>query len=112
MLEIISLKLAIIAYVYAIILTDDEMLLFHWKGFLYRTIGSKKRMNWLFKILVDCEYCVGGQMALWTYLGMWFFQVDLFGTTITEYSWDDHVWLVALTILLISTIKRLKIYEK
>jgi hypothetical protein len=56
--------LAVTAYVYSQVLTAPEMVLNGWYCFLERHIGH---IRWLFKPLVECCYCVAGQLGLWVY---------------------------------------------
>ncbi len=60
----LCLELAVIAYVYSVVLTEPEMILNSWYRFLEKYIGD---YQWLFKPLIDCYKCVAGQMALWSY---------------------------------------------
>ena len=71
-MEIILLCLACSAtgYVYASHLTDGGQILNGWYNFLDRKIGteSDNPQMWLFMPLVGCYKCVTGQMALWSFL--------------------------------------------
>ena len=58
-----SLFAAITAIVYTEVLTDTGMILDFWSRFLHNHI----KREWILKPLVDCVYCVGGQVALWSY---------------------------------------------
>ena len=58
---LLALKIALIAYVYSVILTEQGMLL----NGLYRWLDSKNLPDWLFNPLIGCSKCVTGQMALW-----------------------------------------------
>lgn len=57
-----ALQIAVIAYVYAVILIEPDMLLAEFYLQLRIRIG---RYKWIFKPLIDCDRCVAGQIALW-----------------------------------------------
>ena len=98
---ITTIIISIIAFVYTIILVDNDMILFNFKGFLYKKIG---KYPIIFKPIIDCEYCVAGQMAFWYYLYKVFFEE-------LNYDWFNHLAFVSISIFNIAIIKRLKIYE-
>lgn len=66
----------VIGYVYAVILTKPDMILAKWKLFLFNTYdritGIETPLNykfrWVLKPLVECEACVAGQIAFWTFV--------------------------------------------
>lgn len=60
---LLSFELAVFSIVYVKILTDQDMILFWWWKFLHKHIKS----DYILKPVVDCEYCVAGQLALWVY---------------------------------------------
>ena len=62
-----SLFAAITAIVYTDVLTDTGMILDFWSKFLHNHI----KKEWILKPLVDCVYCVGGQLALWSGFFIW-----------------------------------------
>lgn len=51
-----------ISIVYCDVLTDVGMILGWWSKFLHDHI----KKEWILKPLVDCVYCFGGQLALWS----------------------------------------------
>jgi len=51
------------AVVYTEVLTAPGMILDWWCRWLHK-LTSKE---WILKPLIDCVYCVGGQIALWSY---------------------------------------------
>lgn len=106
-LFILTWAVAISAFVYTEILTDSGMILFHWKGFLFKIFKSDE--NWLYKILVGCTYCVAGQWTLWLYL-----LFALIGHDYFDFSYDPfaHLFLVLLTIFNVALIKKAGIYEQ
>lgn len=63
---IISLKLAVIAFIYTVRLTEPGMLLGPLKGWAVQTVGRWPWTEQLLKPFILCIYCVSGQMALWT----------------------------------------------
>ena len=99
---ITSIVISIVAFVYSTILTDEGMILSKFKGYLYMKIGKYPN---LFKPLIDCAYCVSGQIALW---------YNLYLVFIAKTLTFDLVYLVSvisLSIFNIAIIKKLKVYE-
>lgn len=90
---LLAFKIAVIAYVYSVILTEPGMILSEF----YKWIESFKLPDWLFKPLIDCYKCVAGQMALWIF----FFQPN--------YNFWNHITFICLTIFFSIIIN--KIYE-
>lgn len=108
-LYLLTVAIAVVAYVYAEFLTSHGMLLFGFRGWLYRKFKAKGGEDyWLFKILVGCAYCVAGQWALWAYLYLVFTKPDLF--YINEYSVWAHIAVVSFTIFNVLLIKKAGIY--
>lgn len=85
-----SLCIAIIAYVYADMMTEPEMIFDRLYDKLENSLPT-----WLFKPVVGCSKCVSGQIALWHYLFLSSFDYDI----------EQHIFIICLTILLTSTIK-------
>jgi hypothetical protein len=56
-----------IAVVYTEVLTDSGMILDFWNRFLHNNI----KKEWILKPLIDCVYCFGGQLALWSGFFIW-----------------------------------------
>lgn len=99
-------KIAIIAFVYAVILVEPGMIL-NRLALWYRKILFTEdacRTPWyieaLWKITIGCETCIAGQIAVWAYLF----------THITDYSFSGHIVFVCVTIIQVSFIKL--IYDK
>lgn len=73
-----ALLLAIFAFVYSNILTQNGEVLCGVYKWLYHFFKSDERtsnglpLHPLFKMLIHCEKCVAGQWALWTFLIMQF----------------------------------------
>lgn len=87
--------LAISAYVYSQVLTMPDMILNGWYCFLDKHVG---KYRWLFKPLVECCYCVAGQLSLWVFVitnwyefdvlaGVNFICLTIFFTEITQKIW-------------------------
>jgi hypothetical protein len=98
-----TLIISVIAFVYAVILVDQDMILFEFKAFLYRKIG---KYRFIFKPLIDCEYCVSGQLGFWFYL----YLTLLKNNTDFQYNILTHVFIISFCIFNVAIIKRLKIY--
>jgi hypothetical protein len=89
MIELIQIAFigACIAWFYCTILLDEGMLLhFVWE-WLYAL------PNWLSKPLGMCIDCTSGQFGLWLYLIM-----------NEEYSFINHIFVIALTVVMAKTI--------
>jgi hypothetical protein len=56
-----------IAVVYTEVLTDSGMIL----GWLSKFLHNKIKKEWILKPLIDCVYCFGGQLALWSGFFIW-----------------------------------------
>jgi hypothetical protein len=91
------LAISIIAFVYADLLTDSTMIF----GKLYLFL-EKHLPEIVFNPIIGCSKCVSGQIALWHYLLLSKF----------EYNWENHIFIVCLTILLTTTIKILYEWTK
>jgi hypothetical protein len=57
----------VISVVYTEVLTAPGMLLDFWCRFLH----NKIKKEWILKPLIDCVYCFGGQLALWSGFFIW-----------------------------------------
>jgi len=66
------LCIAVVAVVYADILTDTEMLLEGLYGWL-----RDRLPDWLFKPLIGCSKCFSGQLALWWFIFTHDFELPL-----------------------------------
>ena len=82
MLEYIFLafKIAVIAYMYATVLTEPGHIFSKWKNFWDETLNVKDnrgnymmKLHWIYDPLVGCALCVSGQMMLWSMLILYFF---------------------------------------
>lgn len=99
-LFILALKCAAIGYVYSVVLTEPDKALNWWYRFLDERIGRRK---WLFFPLIHCDECVGGQLALWTYI--WIHRH-------AGYDFGDHVTVIAFSILLVNVIGKIHSWSK
>jgi len=73
------LLIAIFSFVYTNILTEPDQIFSGLYKFLYRFFKTDERNEaglspfWLFKIIIHCEKCVAGQLALWlTVFSNWY----------------------------------------
>lgn len=94
----ITFIIAIAAFTYSVILTEDGHILHRLESNLYH-----KLPEWLYKPLIGCQYCVAGQWALWYYL-------MLFWADLTPYRLDVHIFFVLVTIYWVRPVSYL--YEK
>jgi hypothetical protein len=62
--------ISIFSWVYVNVLTNEDMVLWWW----YRLL-SKIKNTYILKPILTCEYCVSGQIALWTFF---FFDYNIF----------------------------------
>lgn len=87
---ILAVKLALVAYVYAEMLTEPGMILNWLHAYLSRLPDI------IFKPLIGCYKCVAGQMAFWVYPLF----VGYTGTSIQSYfeRLGNHLFFVSLTI--------------
>ena len=90
MLEFVlySACIGIISYVYVLILQDTDMILSWLPKYAY------KLPMYLHKPLATCEYCVGGQIALWS--NFFLFEYNIIG----------HILFICLTIFTIKLFNR------
>lgn len=108
----ISLLIAIFAFVYSYILTQPQMLLnstYRRLDVFFKTKERKEKgkpIFWLFKIILQCEKCVAGQIALWLYT---FTHIDEYIENPIEIFFL-HLAFITVTIFIVSVIKN--IYTK
>lgn len=84
----LTLAIAISAFVFTNMLTDNGQILYHVSEKL-----EEKLPEWLFKPLIGCQYCVAGQWALWFFLYYSFFMA---GT----YAFHIHIWFIMQSIFI------------
>jgi hypothetical protein len=56
-----------VAVVYTEVLINPGMILDWWDKFLHKHF----KKEWILKPLIDCVYCFGGQLALWSGFFIW-----------------------------------------
>lgn len=99
-----ALLLAIFAFVYSYVLTKNGEVLGTVYKKLYHLFKSDQRASDglprhpLFKVLIDCEKCVGGQWALWSFL---LYQYKYYSLEMVL----PHLLFITLTIYLTIIIK-------
>jgi len=93
----IEFKIAIIAVVYSTVLTGPNQLLNKLYLFLERWLSPE--FDFIFYPVIGCSKCVGGQIALWSYL-----------ITNTDYKWYEHIFSICLTIGIVIILE--KIYRE
>jgi len=86
-LYILSIQIAICAFVYVVLLTEPYYILGDLYGFL-----EPRLPWWLFKPMMGCEKCVAGQLALWIYLYQNYKVYDLYHAC-------THIFFICLTII-------------
>ena len=79
-----ALYWAILAWVQVNILTDPDM--------IFGKLPSVKMPSWLAKITWGCEYCIAGQLCLWTFPFLF------------EYDFLEHLAFIGLGIFLVHLI--------
>lgn len=107
---IATIFIAITAFTYSYILTGPNEIF----GSLYGKLNdffktdlrrqSGKSFHPLFKMIMACEKCVSGQMALWIYLA-WHYENYLVSFRLGLYNFIEHVLFISTTIFLTTIIK-------
>jgi hypothetical protein len=105
MLVWIAFQLAIIAYVYSKILTRPEMILGSVYGFLSQVAVDYPSTEWILKPLMLCPLCVGGQLALWTFILYGWLHLELVHSII------DLLFFLSITILLVQLLLKTKLHD-
>lgn len=82
----LTLAIAISAFVYSNMLTENGMI-FHG---LFEYL-EERLPEWIFKPLIGCQYCVSGQWSLWFFLYYGIFEVS-------DYVFYIHIWFILQTI--------------
>ena len=85
-----AIVIGVVAWVFCIILMEEGMIFAWWWDVINRL------PNWLQKPLGACEFCFGGQLALWYYLGTRLLTSD--------YNAFYHIAFVSITIFTIKMI--------
>ena len=105
-----GILIGIFAYVYACILTDEEQLLngvYNWLEYkLIDPLTGKK--HWVFNILIGCEKCIAGQIALWLFL-----YKNIHGYILYPFdTFLKHIFFITFTIFVTVMIKKIHKYKK
>lgn len=103
-LALTSFSLAVVAYVYSMVLTEPEMILNPWYNFLDKHLS---RWPWLFKPLIGCFRCVAGQMAFLHFLFRY-----LKAGSFEDYNAGFHIFTICFTILLSQLIHKTYTWTK
>jgi hypothetical protein len=105
MLVWIAFQLAIIAYVYSKILTKPEMILGDAYGYLSQVAVDFPKTEWILKPLILCPLCVGGQLALWTFILYGWLHLELVRSII------DVLFFLSITILLVQLLLKTNLHD-
>lgn len=84
----LTLAIAISAFVFSNMLTDNGMIfhdLFEWL--------EERLPEWIFKPLIGCQYCVAGQWSLWFFTWFAIFRAN-------DYELYLHIWFIMQTIFI------------
>ena len=112
-LSFFALKIAIVAYIYADVLTEGGMILnpLYVKLDTWRInpCSNKKVIpEWIFKPLIGCYKCVAGQMALWSFFVVNYSEYmnikSIFELSVLI---GNHLFFITLTILLSCLVQRI-----
>jgi len=90
-----TLQLAALAWVYVYRLNGEEEVLYPFRYFITKIL--KIRSPYVLNPLLDCEYCVAGQLAFWYYLVVNF----------NNYYIIQHVFFIGVTIFIVELINRI-----
>lgn len=108
---LISIVCAVISYVYCCILTGSGMIFFALPDMIRAVVFNPCKSDeqqplsvMIFKILIDCEKCNCGQLALWSYLVYalrnGYYQADWLAALVL------HLFTISLAILIITFINK------
>ncbi len=100
-LIILSFKLAAIAYVYTIVLTESGMLLGRFYGWISGIANRYPRTEWFLKPIILCDRCVAGQFGLWGFILLAVFKVATILLIV------DFLFVISLTIIISQLFKKL-----
>ena len=102
----LALLIAIFAFTYSYLLTEEKQIfngLYNWLESILTDANGKT--HWLFNVLIGCEKCVAGQIALWIY-----FSQNIFGYILDPFQTIlNHLFFVAFTIFFTALIKNIYI---
>jgi hypothetical protein len=103
----LAFKVAFIAYVYGVILTEPGMIAGYVYNFFEQRYGNIEH-DWRFKFWLSCYKCISGQLASWIYPLFNPYRFESVSGTLKELF--EHVFFVCLVIVI--TISYKKIHEK
>jgi hypothetical protein len=93
-LNFLTWAIAVSAFTYSNILTEEGMLLYGFHGWAENRFYGPFR--WVFQILINCQFCISGQWALWYYL--------IYALHRSDYDLFTHVWFILQTIFIAKVI--------
>ena len=94
-LNFLTWAIAVSAFTYSNILTEGDMLLAgFWSWADDRFIGKQR---WIFQVLINCQFCISGQWALWYYLISILLRSG-------NYDFFTHIWFILQTIFMAKVI--------
>lgn len=102
----LALLIAIFAFTYSYLLTEENQIFNN----LYNALESlltdaNGKTHWLFNVLIGCEKCVAGQIALWIY-----FSQNIFGYILDPFHTIlNHLFFVTTAIFFTALIKNIYI---
>jgi hypothetical protein len=105
-----SLLISVIAVVYSYVLTFPGEIFFNLYKLLHKAFQTDEREakglypHPIFKLLIACEKCVAGQIALWSYLALMWPAYLKFKIAAVAFG---HIGFVAMTIFLTVIMKKL-----
>lgn|SRR3990167_7246821 len=99
----LSVLIAVLAFVYTNLLTNSNQIFAGLYRFLYKKFKTESRImsgrpyHPLFMVLIHCEKCVAGQVALWLYL---YYHLN-------DYDFVQHILFISFTIFIAHIIQKL-----
>lgn len=102
-----GLYCGIAGIVWTTILTDKGMIFNFIDKFLFMRLNTKKQQyegnySFLYKIVIGCERCFTGQLALWTFL-------YLTNRDVLHYSLMSHILCISTAITTVTLLKKVVI---
>lgn len=94
-LNFLTWAIAVSAFTYSNILTEGDMILApFWEWADNRFVGGQR---WIFQVLINCQFCISGQWALWYYI---IYCIKDYPNHMHPYSWFVHMWFILQTIFM------------
>ncbi len=97
---LLSFEISVIAWAYAIKLTEPDMLLGGLKYLATELAQAKPWTEWILKPVLLCAPCVAGQMALWTLVLYGWLKIEAVLTVI------DVLFFLSLTLVLFQLLNK------